>query len=135
MRSAIWRSTRSTSPPPFNTAVPATTGPAPTCPNGALQVTAPSGAGVGGFSETSLDASAKKPIQICFDNQDTGITHNVEVSKTQGDFSGSIFAPPANAGVTGPGQTTYDVGKVPSGQYFYYCFFHPTTMTGTLTVK
>jgi hypothetical protein len=124
-----------TSPPPFNTAVPATTGPAPTCPNGALQVTAPSGAGVGGFSETSLDASAKKPIQICFDNQDTGITHNVEVSKTQGDFSGSIFAPPANAGITGPGQATYDVGKVPSGQYFYYCFFHPTTMTGTLTVK
>jgi hypothetical protein len=124
-----------TSPPPFNTGAPATSGPPAKCPSGALQLTAPSGAGVGGFAETSLDASAKKPIQICFDNEDSTVTHNVEVSKTQGDTTGSIFAPASNAGITGPAQTTYDVGKVASGQYFYYCFFHPTTMTGTLTVK
>jgi plastocyanin len=124
-----------TSPPPFNTAAPATSGPAPTCPNGALQLTAPTGAGAAGFAETTLAASAKKPIEICFDNQDPSVTHNVEISKTPGDFTGSIFAPASNAGITGPAQTTYDVGKVASGQYSYYCFFHPTTMTGTLTVK
>jgi len=124
-----------TSPPPFNTSAPQTSGPPVSCPKGALQVTAPSGAAASGFAETSLDASAKQPIEICFDNQDSGITHNVEVSKQQGDFSGSIFAPPGNATVTGPGQTVYDVGKVDPGQYFYYCFIHPTTMTGTLTVK
>jgi plastocyanin len=124
-----------TSPPPFNTAAPATSGPAPTCPNGALQLTAPTGAGAAGFAETTLAASAKKPIEICFDNQDPSVTHIVEISKTPGDFTGSIFAPASNAGITGPAQTTYDVGKVASGQYSYYCFFHPTTMTGTLTVK
>jgi hypothetical protein len=124
-----------TSPPPFNTAAPATSGPPVKCPNGALQVTAPSGAATSGFAETTLTGSSKQPVEVCFDNQDTGITHNFEISKAQGDFSGSIFAPPANATITGPAQTVYDVGKVASGQYFYYCFIHPTTMTGTLTVK
>jgi hypothetical protein len=125
-----------TSPPPFNTAAaPATSGPPVKCPNGALQVTAPSGAATSGFAETTLTGSSKQPVEVCFDNQDTGITHNFEISKAQGDFSGSIFAPPANATITGPAQTIYDVGKVASGQYFYYCFIHPTTMTGTLTVK
>jgi hypothetical protein len=123
-----------TSPPPFNTAAPATSGPPVKCPAGGLQVTAPLGAASTGFSETSLDASAKKPIEICFDNQDS-TQHNVEVSENEGDFSGSIFAPEGNAGITGPAQVVYDVGKVAAGQYFYYCFFHPTAMTGTLTVK
>jgi plastocyanin len=124
-----------TSPPPFNTSAPTTSGPAPSCPKGGLQLTAPSGAAASGFSETTLETSAAQPIEICFDNQDSGTTHNVEVSEKAGDFSGSVFAPPGNATVTGPGSEVYDVGKVKPGQYFYYCFVHPTTMTGTLTVK
>jgi plastocyanin len=127
-----------TSPPPFNTAAPATIGPGPTCPKGGLQVTAPPGAGTpgtGGFDPNTLAGSSKQPIEICFNNQDPGVPHNVEVSKTQGDLTGDVFAPSGNATLTGPDSTIYDVGKLQAGSYFYYCVVHPTVMTGTLTVK
>ncbi|MBI3649170.1 MAG: hypothetical protein HY240_10550 [Actinobacteria bacterium] len=123
------------SPAPFNTGAPASSGPPTQCPKGALQIAAPAGAGVNGFSTNALTASAGAGIQICFDNQDVGVPHNVEISAKVGDTSGSVFAPAGNAVVTGPGQAVYGVGKLKPGSYFFYCFIHPTTMTGTLTVK
>lgn len=123
-----------TAPVPGPTATASPTGPAPECPEGGLEISAPVGAATGGFSTTTLDAPAGEPITICFDNADTGVPHNVEVSSQEGDTSGDVFAPEGNATITGPAFALYEVGEVDAGSYFYYCFVHPTTMTGTLTV-
>jgi plastocyanin len=37
--------------------------------------------------------------------------------------------------ITGPAQELVDVPSQSAGAYFYQCVVHPTTMTGTLTVK
>jgi plastocyanin len=35
-----------------------------------------------------------------------------------------------------PGSSaTYPIKALKPGNYFYYCFYHPTVMTGTLVVK
>ena len=100
------------------------------CPKGGLALEAPSGAAASGFAETTLSAPADKDFTICFDNQDSGTQHNVEVLTAQG---GTVIV---SADIsTGPAQVLLDVPAQPAGSYFYQCIVHPTTMTGTLTVK
>jgi plastocyanin len=36
---------------------------------------------------------------------------------------------------TGPSQRSYSVSGLKAGDYKFICEVHPTTMTGTLTVK
>jgi plastocyanin len=83
------------------------------------------------FDQTSLTAQANAPFQIQFDNQDTGIPHNVAIysdtSATNVLFRGTI--------VNGPGQATYDVPALPPGTYQFQCDVHPTIMKGTIVVK
>ena len=82
------------------------------------------------FDQTSLSAQANAPFEIQFDNQDTGIPHNVAIdggsSPTNNLFRGTI--------VNGPGQATYDVPALPPGTYTFQCDVHPTVMKGTIVI-
>jgi hypothetical protein len=103
---------------------------APTCPKGGIPLEAPSGAAGSGFAETTLSAKANTPFTICWDNQDPSVPHNVDLYDVQGGTSiakGDILP--------GPVQELVDVAGLAAGTYFYQCDVHPTTMTGTLTVK
>ena len=97
-----------------------------------LQLAAPVGAATKGFAPNELSGPANYPITIAFSNDDTGTQHNVVVTqeKTQ-DPSGAIAT---GAPVTGPGTADVPVPSLAQGSYYFFCEFHPTTMTGTLTI-
>ncbi len=80
------------------------------------------------FDTAQLQAPAGQPIAIDFDNQDSGIPHNIQIKDASGAsvFKGDI--------VTGPTKTTYQVPALKAGTYQFVCDVHPT-MTGTLTVQ
>jgi plastocyanin len=82
------------------------------------------------FDTDCLQAPADKPITIALDNKDPSIPHNVSIY-TDSSATKSLFV---GETITGPGETTYKVGPLPAGTYFFRCDIHPTTMTGTLTV-
>jgi hypothetical protein len=84
------------------------------------------------FKNTCLVAAAGKPVSINFDNTDSGVVHNIAVSKSSA-YTSFIFT---GSAVTGPNKTTYDVSKasLPVGTYFFRCDYHPTSMFGQLVV-
>jgi plastocyanin len=98
-----------------------------------LAVTAPVGASTSGFDPTTLDAVAKAPFTLVFDNQDTGVMHNLVIKNPDGSKvqvtgdSTTFFA--------GPGKRTYQVPGLAAGDYAFMCEVHPGTMKGILTVK
>jgi len=79
------------------------------------------------FVTKDLAAPADAPFQIEFDNQDTGIQHNIEIKDPGGKtvFKGDL--------VTGAAKATYNVPALPAGAYTFVCTVHPN-MTGTLKV-
>jgi cytochrome c oxidase subunit II len=81
------------------------------------------------FATTSLTAPANTPFTIAFDNEDPSVPHNVQIKDAGGSsvFRGEI--------VTGPVQIAYQIPALAPGTYTFVCDVHPTTMTGTLTVK
>jgi plastocyanin len=121
-----------------------TSGPGPTVPTGSLAPSAAAGGSPGAaggtsidlaakniaFDQSSLSAPANAPFVIHFDNQDSGIPHNVAIyndsSKTEVKFRGDP--------VTGPAQATYDVPALPAGTYYFQCDIHPQ-MNGTFVVQ
>jgi len=86
-----------------------------------------------GFEQTSLAVPADAPIDLEFDNQETGVQHNVVIFRE--DPAKSPDQQPLFDGplTTGPSKTTYKVAPLPEGSYFFHCEVHPATMTGTIT--
>jgi plastocyanin len=81
------------------------------------------------FGTTSLTAPANTPFTIAFDNEDAGIPHNVQIKDASGAsvFRGEL--------VTGPTKVDYQIPALAPGTYTFICDVHPTTMTGTITVR
>lgn len=97
-----------------------------------LALAAPQGASVDGFSVTSLAAPAGTAFTIAFDNQETGVPHNVDIATGDPAQGGEVLV--ETAVVTGPATVDYAIEPLDAGSYFFFCKIHPTTMTGTLTV-
>ncbi len=78
------------------------------------------------FSTASLTAPADTPFIIRFDNQDSGIPHDVAIKDAGGAqvFKGDTFP--------GPAKRDYNVPALKAGTYDFMCTVHPN-MTGTLT--
>ncbi|HEX5013110.1 MAG TPA: cupredoxin domain-containing protein [Candidatus Limnocylindrales bacterium] len=96
-----------------------------------LKVTAPVGASVSGFDPTTLEAPADTPFKVTFDNQDNGVPHNWVLQNPDGSPVDIGDDTPFN----GVEERTFDVPALSAGDYPFICQVHPTTMTGTLTVK
>jgi cytochrome c oxidase subunit 2 len=81
------------------------------------------------YDTQALEAPAGQAFQIAFANNDPGVPHNIEIKNPDGSdaFKGAI--------VSGVTTTTYNVPALPAGTYAFQCSVHPSTMTGTLTVK
>jgi cytochrome c oxidase subunit 2 len=92
-----------------------------------VSVEAKTGAATSGFATKDLAATAGQAITFTFNNNDQGIVHNFAVT-ADGKTYATDFKP-------GPAVTTVNVPALPPGTYKFLCQAHPTTMTGTLTVK
>ncbi len=80
------------------------------------------------YQTATFQVPANQPFQIAFDNQDSGIPHNIQIADSGGTmvFEGDT--------VTGPGQITYNVPALAAGAYKFSCKWHPN-MVGDLTVQ
>jgi len=80
------------------------------------------------FDTDHLEASAAQAFVLEFDNNDSGVPHNIEIRDASGAsvFKGQI--------ITGPAKASYQVPALAAGSYMFLCDVHPT-MTGTVTVK
>ena len=134
-----WTFAPTPSPTAAPSVVPSASGGASSAPSAAPSgSTAPSG-GTGGtvlnqaasgvaFQASSLQAPANQPFQIAFDNQDSGIPHNIQIADASGAmvFEGDT--------INGPAQITYNVPALAAGAYKFTCKWHPN-MVGDLTVQ
>jgi plastocyanin len=99
----------------------------------AIPLVAPAGAATEGFQQDTLTAPSDQPFVIEFDNQDPGVQHNVVVASDDPAKDPNATTLLTGEAVVGPAQAADQVPALPEGSYYFYCEFHPTTMTGTLT--
>ena len=80
------------------------------------------------FVETTWAGPADKPFKLAFDNEDSGVPHNVALKDSSGAevFKGDIF--------NGVDTRVYDVPALPAGQYTFVCSVH-SNMSGTATLQ
>jgi plastocyanin/mono/diheme cytochrome c family protein len=95
-----------------------------------VTVTAPQNAATDGFDPKALEAPADTAFTLEFDNQDP-VPHNVVIS----DPGGSPVSIGDTTPFPGPKKVQYNVPALKAGSYPFLCQVHPTTMTGTITVK
>lgn len=110
--------------PAANGEGPATGTPPPPPPNSSAGIVA---SGIA-FNVTELSLPAEEENTLPFDNQDSGIPHNVSIYTQQGGeplFTGEI--------ITGPEKVEYSVPPLDPGSYYFQCDVHPN-MSGTVTV-
>lgn len=82
------------------------------------------------FNPTKLSVPADAPFAIAFDNQDATIQHDVQIFDNPDRTGTPLFD---GALLTGVGKTTYQVGALDAGTYYFHCVVHPT-MIGTIEV-
>ena len=104
------------------------------CPKDTVEFVAPPGAGGAGFNPTQVSAPSGD-FTVCFNNEDPGQTHNVEIFQSESDAAGGATPLAHDDPFAGPKIDSFDVSGLAKGDYFFHCVVHPTTMTGTLTVK
>ncbi len=97
-----------------------------------VELAAPVGASVSGFDATELSFPADTRVVLRFDNQDTGVPHNVVV--TDGEDPATAEQLLRGDLVTGPGTMDYEIEPLAAGTYYFHCELHPTTMTGKIVV-
>jgi plastocyanin len=83
------------------------------------------------FDPNTIELAAGKPATITFDNEDPGVPHNFDVYRDK-DYTQEIAKTPD---VTGIGTGQVALPALDPGTYYFRCDFHPTTMTGTITVS
>jgi plastocyanin len=93
-------------------------------------ISAPAGASANGFDPNTLSLPSDVPIQLTFDNQDDGQTHNVVIFGGEDDTAPQLFRGTPTVGVS---SQPYPVPPLPAGTLFFHCEFHTGTMTGTIT--
>lgn len=82
------------------------------------------------FNRKQLDVPAGKAFTLVFNNQDSGVPHNVSILRAQGSAE-VLFK---EALVTGPKTVSWKVKPIPSGNYYFQCDVHPN-MNGTVVAK
>jgi len=100
---------------------------------GALIVSAPINSISTGFDPAVLDAPADQEFTLTFNNDDTGIPHNIQVFEGEDTTDKVLWAPEEDAVITGPDSVEYEIAALPAGTYAFNCYVHPT-MVGTITV-
>ena len=93
-----------------------------------LSISASAGAAAKGFDAKTLEANSTENIVVTFQNNDPGVVHNFAIMNGTTKLGNTDFAP-------GPGKQVLTIAALPPGTYQFLCQAHPTTMTGTLTVK
>ena len=80
------------------------------------------------FVNGTVSAPANTAFTIHYDNQDSGLPHDIMIRDASGKtvFKGDL--------VTGPATVDYAVPALAAGTYTFTCSIHPTTMNGTLVV-
>jgi len=84
------------------------------------------------FLEANLSVAAGGEVNVQFTNKDSGVPHNFVLFKGASATGPMLFR---GSAVTGPGSTRYTFAAPSPGSYFFHCEFHPTQMTGTLTIR
>jgi hypothetical protein len=83
------------------------------------------------FDKDCLAAPAGEAFTIEFDNQDSGVPHNVAIYTDESAADVLFQEPP----FPGPDTVTYEPEPIPDpGDFFFQCDVHPATMTGTFVV-
>jgi plastocyanin len=96
-----------------------------------VALVAPPTASSKGFDTKALTFKAGAPTNLTFDNEETGVQHNVVIFQGSSDAGPQVFS---GTLLTGPGKTTYHVPALSAGTYYFHCEVHPTTMFGSITV-
>jgi hypothetical protein len=86
------------------------------------------------FDKACLAMTPDAAFSIDFTNNDAGVQHNVAIYNNAAATTLLGGATSATDVITGPNSTTYSVGALPVGTYFFRCDVHPTQMTGTFVV-
>lgn len=99
---------------------------------GELVLTTPVNAISTGFTPATLSVPAGEEFTLTFNNDDSGIPHNVQIFAGTDMTAKALWAPKDNETVTGPGSVEYQIDALDAGTYTFNCYVHPT-MVGTIT--
>lgn len=99
---------------------------------GAPIITAPVNSIAEGFDPVVLDVPADQAFTLTFNNDDTGIPHNVQIFEGDEATGPILWAPDDNATINGVASVDYEIPALEEGTYAFNCYVHPA-MVGTIT--